>query len=203
MKILYEKATLNDVDAIINMQNKLNMMLGLNEDSDANCLRELIEEEIKTGDSVYFIAKNENEVIGNVIISFSDTIIVDNIEFTASIPLIFIDEKYRGGSVAYTLFKMALKEILAKGFNTLVMSVEDNNPNKYIHFAIADKLIEDREELLENGGTIKQYLLAISDVKKIANLAFRDIIKNVVYTKNNFEKLLKELPCSENISYSL
>ena len=42
MKILYEKATLNDVDAIINMQNKLNMMLGLNEDSDANCLRELI-----------------------------------------------------------------------------------------------------------------------------------------------------------------
>ena len=203
MKITYEKATLKDIDEIINMQSKLNMMLGLNTDPDTNCLSEYLKEEMKLGESVDIIAKNENEIVGDIAISFSDSMLVDNIVYSASIPLIYVDEKYRNGAVAYNLFKLALKEIVNKGYNSLVMSVEDNNPNKLLHFAIADQLIEDREELLENGETTKQYLLAISDVKKVLKLHYKDIIKKVIYTKNNFEKVFAELTCPENVSYSI
>ena len=198
----YYRAGLNDVEAIVLMQNQLTDMLNLNHDPEEEILNEYIKEEIESQEAAYFIAKVNETTIGVVLVDFSNLIYVDNIEFVASIPFIFVDEKYRRGAVAYDLFNLALKEVKQKDKNSLVMSVEDNNPYKFLHFAIADILIEENEALTEDGKT-KQYILGITDVGKVQQCSFKNFIRNIVNTKKNFSQVLKDFPRAETIEYSL
>ena len=202
IKVEYYRAGLNDVEAIVLMQNQLTDMLNLNHDPEEEILNEYIKEEIESQEAAYFIAKVNETTIGVVLVDFSNLIYVDNIEFVASIPFIFVDEKYRRGAVAYDLFNLALKEVKQKDKNSLVMSVEDNNPYKFLHFAIADILIEENEELTEDGKT-KQYILGITDVGKVQQCSFKNFIRNIVNTKKNFSQVLKDFPRAETIEYSL
>ena len=201
MQILYEKASLQDIGEIVKMQHKLNNMLGLYEDIDDECLKDYLNQSMVSEEITYYIARQGKEVIGVICLDFSDCIVVENIEYAASIPLIYVDEKYRCGQIAYNLFKLGLQDIIKRGLNSAVMTIENNNPNKYLHFAIADRIIEEREELLKNGNTIKQYLLGISDVNVINNLTFKDCMKRVVYTKNNFNKVINQMVIVENFNY--
>ena len=202
IKVEYYRAGLNDVEAIVLMQNQLTDMLNLNHDPEEEILNEYIKEEIESQEAAYFIAKVNETTIGVVLVDFSNLIYVDNIEFVASIPFIFVDEKYRRGAVAYDLFNLALKEVKQKDKNSLVMSVEDNNPYKFLHFAIADILIEENEALTEDGKT-KQYILGITDVGKVQQCSFKNFIRNIVNTKKNFSQVLKDFPRAETIEYSL
>lgn len=198
MDIIYRKAKLEDIDSIIAMQHKLNQMLNLNEDDNDRYFKEYLSQSISNDDIVYHIAQNQNEIAGVACVDFSDCLEVDGVEYSASIPLIFVDEKYRGSPIAYDLFDLSLKEILNRNQNSLVMSIEDNNPYKYLHFSIADKLIEEREEPTLSGEMVKQYLLGITDVKSVQGLTLKEHLKRVSYTKRNFDDVIKTLSSANN-----
>ncbi len=201
--ITYEKAKVTDAKAIINMQHKLNTMLGLNEGLEYEVFEGYLTEAISNNKSIYHIAKLQDEIVGCVCIDFDDCIEIGNIEYRASIPLIYLDKKCRGGEVAYNLFKLALKEISERGLNTFVMSIENNNPNKYLHFSIADQIIDARKELLENGGEVIQYILGVSDVKKLNTLSLKQYMQKVIYTKRNFENTLQLIANTNSAEYEI
>lgn len=199
MDIKYTKAKYNDINAIVKMQHKLNDMTGVYEELDDKTLKDYLEQSIEGDEAVYYVAKSQNEDIGMICIDFSDCLDAGDIEYCASIPLIYVNESLRGGEVAYTLFKLALDEIKNRGLNSFLMTVEDNNPNKYLHFSIADKLIEQRNEDLVNGNEISQYLLGVSNIDSIYNLSMKEFGRKAVYAKRNFDKILQDLNYEENI----
>lgn len=199
--IIYKKANTDDIDSIVQMQHKLNEMLGLYEDVESKDFIEYLKSSISNEEITYYVVKIAKETIGIVCIDFSDYLEFDGVEYVASIPLIYVENKYRSGNIAYNLFKLALKDIKNRGYNSFVMLVEDNNPNKYLHFSIADKLIDERKENIKDGGQVSQFLLGVSDIIDIEKLSFKDFIRKAVYTKRNFNKVLQELLDDTNNIY--
>ena len=201
MEIIYEKANEADAKTILEMQHKLNEMLGLNKDIDEEIFLDYLKQSINSNDTVYYIARLNTEAIGVVSIDFSNSLTVRDVEYSASIPLIFVNKNHRDGKISFKLFKLAIEEIIKRNLNSFAMTIEENNPNKYLHFAIADQLIEEREELLENGNSTKQYLLGVTDINSINNLSYKDILKRVSYTKRNFDSVLNTISTPNNITY--
>lgn len=205
MVISYERATEQDVKKIIEIQHKLNEMLNLEyvkEETFWLYFEEMLKEDIRNETSIYYLAKDEDNIIGCVCLEqYEDELISDVGNFNYAIPLIFVSEKYRNGKIAFNLFKKVIKDIIKRGYNNLVMSVEDNNPNKYLHFAISDVLLDKREEELVDGGTTTQYVLGITDISRISNLSMKEIMNRAVKVKRNFKKVIEGLQITEsNIS---
>ena len=200
MTIKYEKGTVDDADSIVSMQQELNKMLDLQE-LDEEQFKKYILTDIQSEDRSYFVAKINGETIGVISVDFSESISVNDVDdYNASITLMFVDERYRNGTIAFDLFKLAIDEIQKNGENSFVMSVEDNNPNKYLHFAFADVLIEENEEQTKNG-TTSQYLLGVTDIDKVKSYTFKEIMKKSVKMKKEFSEVLKTIPRAETIAY--
>lgn len=199
MEVRFEKASLDDVDKIVLMQKDLNMLLDLY-DLDEERFKNIIQSEIVSSDKAYFVAKVDSETIGVVSVDFGESFGIDDIDCSATISLIYVDRRYRKGKIAYNLLKLAIDEIQNRGESVLVMSVEDNNPNKFLHFSMADIIIQENEERTKNGATT-QYLLAVTDINKIATSSFKEFMKNVLETKKNFTEVLKNMPRAETLAY--
>ena len=200
MTIKYEKGTVDDADSIVSMQQELNKLLDLQE-LDEEQFKKYILTDIQSEDRSYFVAKTNGETIGVISVDFSESISVnDTDDYNASITLMFVDERYRNGTIAFDLFKLAIDEIQKNGENSFVMSVEDNNPNKFLHFAFADVLIEENEEQTKNG-TTSQYLLGVTDIDKVKSYTFKEIMKKSVKMKKEFSEVLKTIPRAETIAY--
>ena len=200
MTIKYEKGTVDDADSIVSMQQELNKLLDLQE-LDEEQFKKYILTDIQSEDRSYFVAKTNGETIGVISVDFSESISVNDVDdYNASITLMFVDERYRNGTIAFDLFKLAIDEIQKNGENSFVMSVEDNNPNKYLHFAFADVLIEENEEQTKNG-TTSQYLLGVTDIDKVKSYTFKEIMKKSVKMKKEFSEVLKTIPRAETIAY--
>lgn len=205
MEISYEKATEKDVKEIINIQHKLNQMLNLDyvkEETFWQYFEEILKNDIRNETSIYYLAKKENSIVGCICIElYEDELISDVGSFNYGIPLIFVNERCRNGKIALKLFKLAIHEIQKRGCNTLTMSVEDNNPNKYLHFAIADILLDKREEQLVDCGTTTQYVLGSTDISRFAKLTMKEFMNMALEVKRNFKKVIENLQITEsNIS---
>ncbi len=199
MKIKFEKGSLTDVDSIVSMQKELNKMLNL-EDLDEIAFKEYILKDIQSEYKAYYVAKNNGETIGVISIDFSEAISVNDVDYSASISLMFVDEKYRKGAIAYDLFKLAMEEMQNRGKQSFVMSVEGNNPNKFLHFSFADIIIDENEELTQDG-TTTQYLLGVTDINKVKTYTFKDIMRKSIRTKKEFAQLLNSMPRAQTIAY--
>ena len=57
MEIIYEKANEADAKTILEMQHKLNEMLGLNKDIDEEIFLDYLKQSINSNDTVYYIAR--------------------------------------------------------------------------------------------------------------------------------------------------
>ena len=98
MKIIYQKATVEDVETLATMENKLQNMLNLNDSNEIDeFLNIFIAESIIENTYVYYIAKYNEEIVGSICIDYGNSLIAGELEFNAAISFIFVDEKFRNG----------------------------------------------------------------------------------------------------------
>ena len=201
MEIFIRKATETDAAIIAQMQHELDVMLNWPEGINYERFVEYLIDEMHGPYTTYYVAECDGEVVGVVCVDVSEKIIVEEVEYCASIPLIFVDEKYRQGAVAYKLFKTALQDIERQGYNSLIMNVAENNPYKYLHFALADIIINEDKQKINEEETKIVHVLGISNIKELKNLTFKDFLQKLVYTKKNFQKVFQEMKEANVIEY--
>ena len=199
MEVKFERASSQDVDIIVSMENDLYAMLDLYEPNEER-FKNYIESDIANKDKVYFIAKVEDEKVGVVAVDFIEMIGGDDVDYSATIDLIYVNENYRKGTIAYNLFMLAIREMQKREVGSFIMAVEGNNPNKFLHFAFADVILEENEEQTKNGKTTR-YILGVNDLEKILSYSFKEFLTQIVKTKKDFDNILKAMPRAQEIAY--
>ncbi len=197
--IKFEKLTENDIDIFVDFHKKLNNLIGFTNNvlEDPEIL-ELLKQSLVSEDSYTIIAKDDDKPIGLVSVDFSNELEFNGNNYTASIPLIYVEESSRNGILSYDLLKMALNECKERGVVSAVISVEDNNPHKFLHFALADTIIDENQEYLTDSKTITQYVLGISNIETILTMPLSQLAKRISKTKKDFNSRLHELKSSSN-----
>ncbi len=192
--ITFENLKEDEIDIFIDFHKKLNNLIGFSDEVlNTQDMREYLKENLKSEEQCYIIAKENNEPVGLISIDFSNELEFNGTIYNAAIPLIFVEEKNRNGVLSYDLLKLALNECKKRGSNSVAISVEDNNPHKFLHFAISDTLIDINQEYLTDQKTVTQYILGISNINNLLNLPFSKLAKNVSSTRKDFHKRLQEI----------
>ena len=197
--IKFEKLTENDIVIFIEFHKKLNDLIGFKNNvlEDPEIL-EWLKQNLISEDNYTIIAKDNDKPIGLVSVDFSNELEFNGNNYTASIPLIYVEEKSRNGFLSHDLLKMALNECKKRGVVSAVISVEDNNPHKFLHFALADTLIDENQEYLTDTKTVTQYILGISNINTLLAMSLSQLAKKVSKTKKDFNSRLQELKSSSN-----
>jgi len=99
---------------------------------------------------------------------------------------IFVDEKYRNGDIAYNLLQYALDELISANKNSAIMVVQEDNSNRFLHFAIADKIITTSKVLRKNKTKTINYELLISDIGKIKEISSRELVRRALKIRKKF-----------------
>lgn len=192
--IKFEKIKENEMDIFINYHKKLNNLIGFSDDSlNDDEIKAYLKEDLMSDSEFCILAKEHDEPIGLISVDFSNELEFNGCNYTAAIPLIFVEQKKRNGILSYDLLKIALKECKKRETKSIAISVEDNNPHKFLHFAIADTLIDINQEYLIDGKTVTQYVLGITDINTTLNMPFSKLAKKVSETRKNFDKRLNEI----------
>ena len=197
--IKFEELTENDINVFVDFHKKLNDLIGFKNNvlEDPEIL-ELLKQSLVSEDNYTIIAKDNDTSIGLVSVDFSNELEFNGNNYTASIPLIYVEEKSRNGILSYDLLKMALKECKKRDITSVVISVEDNNPHKFLHFALADTIIDENKEYLTDDKTITQYILGISNIETLLTMPLSQLAKKISKTKKDFNSRLQELKSSSN-----
>lgn len=197
--IKFEKIKDDEINIFIGFHKKLNELIGFKDNGleDAETL-ECLKQDLLSEDNYTIIAKEEDKPIGLVSVDFSNELEFNGNNYTASIPLIFVEEKNRNGILSYELLKEALNECKNRGVISVVISVEDNNPHKFLHFALADNIIDKNQEYLTDEETVTQYILGISDIESLLSMPFSELARRVSKTRKDFKSRLHELETSLN-----
>ncbi len=131
-----------------------------------------------------FLCELNNEVVGYVCCC---TYHVENGKYqeddTGLIAEIFVDKNNRDGYIAYNLLQMAIDILIKANKKQAIMLVQEDNPSRYLHFALADKLISSKTVKRKNGSETTDYKLLITDISRIKNLSLRDIAKKALSIK--------------------
>lgn len=197
--IKFEKIKDDEINIFVGFHKKLNELIGFKDNGleDAETL-ECLKQDLLSEDNYTIIAKEEDKPIGLVSVDFSNELEFNGNNYTASIPLIFVEEKNRNGILSYELLKQALNECKNRGVISVVISVEDNNPHKFLHFALADTIIDENKEYLTDDKMVTQYILGISNIERLLSMPFSELAKNVSKIKKEFNSRLHELEGSLN-----
>ena len=197
--IKFEKLKESEINIFVSFQKRLDDLIGFENNvlEDPEVL-ECLKQDLVSEDNYTIIAKEDNKPIGLVSVDFSNELEFNGKNYTAAIPLIFVEENNRNGILSYDLLKLALSECKKRGSTSIVISVEDNNPHKFLHFALADTIIDENQEYLTDGETITQYILGISNVETILSMPFSQLAKKVSKTKKDFNTRLQEIKDASN-----
>ena len=114
--IKFEKMNQNEIDVFIDFQKRLNKLIGFSNDVlYEDELKEYLKQELSSDAQCYIIAKENDVSIGLIAIDFSNELEFNGINYTAAIPLIYVDENKRNGILSYDLFKLALNICKKRG----------------------------------------------------------------------------------------
>lgn len=149
---------------------------------------------LKTPDEIAWFCEYNGEVIGYTHVC---TYNIKNGERQnddiGNISDIFVLEKYRKPSISYGLLTKAFETLIEAGKNRVCMNVQEDNSNRFLHFALADKIVKRYKCKRTDGSVTVGYELLVSDIKKIQQLSYWDIAKRALKVKKEFEqKNLKE-----------
>lgn len=105
---------------------------------------------------------------------------------TGLISDIFVDEKHRNGDIAYKLLQYAIEELIKANLTSAIMVVQEDNPNRFFHFALADKVLD--TQIISRRNKIKtiNYELLISDIHKIKNMSSKEIARRAIKVQKYF-----------------
>lgn len=192
--IKFEKLKEDEINIFIGFHKKLNDLIGFkNNILDDSEILDYLKQDLFSDENYTIIAKENDNPVGLVSIDFGNELEFNGNNYTASIPIIFIEEQNRNGILSYELLKMALNECKKRGVISIAISVEDNNPHKFLHFALADTILDENQEYLTEDKTVIQYVLGISNIETLLTTPFSQLAKNVSKTKRNFYARLEEL----------
>ncbi len=192
--INFELLNESEIDVFVSFHKKLNDLIGFKDNVfDDPEILECLKQDLISEDSYTIIAKEDDKPIGLISVDFSNELEFNGNNYTASIPLIFIEEKNRDGILSYELLKRALKECKNRGANSVVISVEDNNPHKFLHFALADTILDENQEYLTDTKKVTQYVLGISNVEPLLTMPLSLLAKKISQTKKDFNSRYLEL----------
>lgn len=100
---------------------------------------------------------------------------------------IFVSDEYRNGTIAFTLLQMAVDKLIEKGKNYAICNVQEDNNNRFLHFAMADNnIIEEKECTRKDGTKTTDYTLLI-DLKQLKGMSLLQLAKKSARIKK--EKL--------------
>lgn len=103
---------------------------------------------------------------------------------------IFVLDEYRNGTIAYTLLQMAIDKLIEKGKNRAICNVQEDNPNRFLHFAMANNnVIKEQECTRKNGTKTTDYTLLI-DLHNLKNTSITGLAKKTAQIKK--ERLLSK-----------
>jgi len=101
----------------------------------------------------------------------------------ANIIEIFVLDEFRGGDIAFKLLKSAVTSLTDKGISKARCNVQEDNPYRFLHFAMADSKIKKIEESTRSDGTkVLDYSLLI-DLNKLKNTALIELAKKASLLK--------------------
>lgn len=110
------------------------------------------------------------------------------------IDAIYVKDNYRGTDIAYNLLQLGLKALINAGKNKSIVTVQQDNPNRFLHFAMADTLLNKSKCKRKNGTVTISYDLLISDIKKVANMSSLELGKRAVKIRTKICKEKQEEP---------
>ena len=143
-------------------------------------------------DEICYFCELNNEVIGFCAICTYH--IVDGERPNDAIGIIsdiYVDEQYRNGEIAYNLLQYALEELIKANKTSAIMIVQEDNPNRFLHFALADRVLSTDIISRKNKTKTINYELLISDILKIKSLSSRDLARRAIKIKKQFNNGLE------------
>lgn len=99
---------------------------------------------------------------------------------------IYVKDGFRSGEIAYNLLKLGIDELINAGKTSAIVVVQEDNPNRFLHFAIADKVLESEVIKRNNNTKTINYDLLISDLAKVKTMTARQLGAKAVKIKRDF-----------------
>ena len=137
-----------------------------------------------------FVCEYNDEFVGYVDICdyharINGEVIEDDI---GAINEIFVDKECRTNHfIAEKLLKMAVEKLISKGKTKAVCEVQEDNPNRFLHFAMMDKILEQDVCTRVDGTETMDWILLI-DLIKIQKMSGWDIAKKAAKLKRKFQQ---------------
>ena len=132
----------------------------------------------ENADEFVFICENDNEFVGYVdVCSYH---VVDHKRPDDDIGIlseIFVLDEYRNGTIAYTLLQMGIDKLMEKGKNRAICNVQEDNPNRFFHFAMADNNIVRHGDCIRSDGTKTTDYTLLIDLHKLKNISLTQLAK--------------------------
>ena len=132
-------------------------------------------------DEVCYVAEENGEAIGYVV--YLNYWCENGTRLGAeygNINAILVKDGYKGTDVAFKLLHVALDDLVKNGKTKITMTVQQDNPNRFLHFAMADTLLSQNETTRKDGSKTISYDLLISDIDKVKNMSFLELGKRAV-----------------------
>ena len=163
----------------------------LDSDDETQAYKKEIE---RMADEHCFVCELGDEIVGHVFVCTYHIIDGkrpdDNIGIISEI---YVKDEYRQGIIAYKLLQLAFDTLLNANKTSAILSVQEDNPNRFLHFALSDKILEKRKCTRKNGSVTTSYDLLISDIAKTKAMSSRELATRAIKIKKNYiENNLKE-----------
>ncbi len=139
-----------------------------------------------------FVCEKDGEFVGYV--DICDYHMEDNMvkeDEIGAIHEIYVKDEYqrRSENISFKLLQMAVEKLLECGKTHAQMEVQEDNKNRFLHFALAEgNVVKSSVCKRRNGEETKSYIL-VADLEKIKNLTPTNLIVKTAHMK---KKMIKE-----------
>ena len=184
-----------DIEAFLRFQDRLNDHLH-------SVAKPLNQEQIKwqrmrfaNNDEATFFCECDGQIVG--FINICNYHVVNNERPDDDIGLIsdiMVDAAHANfGINAYNLLQLAIDELLSNNKNRAIMIVQEDNKTRFLHFALADKVVSSHECSRSDGTKTISYELLISNLNQTKKLTRNELAKRALEIRNRVENKNEEI----------
>ena len=144
---------------------------------------------INKPDEISIVCEKENLLVGYIHVN---TYNVQNGERTNDdvgiISDIFVKEEFRGNSeISFNLLKLGVEKLIECGKFRAICNVQEDNKYRFLHFAMADGNVIQKDKCKRNDGTETIDYTLLIDLKKLQNTTKKELGFKAIKYKKEFE----------------
>lgn len=141
-------------------------------------------------DEICIVCEFNNEIIGYI---YVNTYNVKNGERTNDdvgiISDIFVKKEFRNSVIAFKLLKIGVNKLIEFGKYRAICNVQEDNENRFLHFAMADGNVVSTHKCVRNDETETIDYELLIDLKKLEKTTVKEIaVKAAKYRKEFISK---------------